>query len=77
MRALREPSSLQSPWEFASAVGSAHENGFVVGMEELGGALGVSLLLCRPGHRNNKGRDCPRAVAGGGAWGEGGLVPEP
>lgn len=34
------PSPPQSPWEFASAVGSPHENRFVIGMEELGEPLG-------------------------------------
>lgn len=40
MQALGGPSSPQSPWEFASAVGSPRENTFVVGIKGLEEPLG-------------------------------------
>lgn len=67
MQALEGP-SLQSLWEFASAVSYPHGNRFVAGMEELGEPLGFPSCV---GHWCNKGRDHLRAGTSSGAWGEG------
>ena len=77
MQALGGPSSPQSPWEFASVVGSPHANGFVIGMEELGEPLGFPSCCVDGRHRSNEGRDCLRAGAGGGPWGEGAWTGAP